>query len=58
MRKTLRYRIKDVGRPGHHYVEIKVLSGKGPRGGTTVGTLITKAELQRRVKNMWAKRRK
>ena len=47
--KVLRYRTKDVGRPGHHYVTIAVLKGKGVRGGRTVGRLVTKAQLKSRV---------
>jgi len=48
-KKVLRYRIKDVGRPRHHYVQVYVLKGKGVRGGRTVGKLITEAELKKRV---------
>jgi len=53
-RKVLRWRIKDVGRPKHHYVRVAVLEprgkGKGVRKGTTVGKLISRKELQAQVK--------
>jgi hypothetical protein len=35
-RKVKRYGAKDVGRKGHHYIRIAVLTGKGRRGGTTI----------------------
>jgi hypothetical protein len=38
-KKVLRYRAVDVGRPGHHYLRLAVMAGKGVRGGRTVGTL-------------------
>lgn len=56
MRKVMRYRMKDVGRKGHHYLEIAVRTGVGPRGGKTTGKLVTKADLQKRVKKMIASR--
>ena len=49
-RKIIRYRIKDVGRKGHHYLQIGVTKRKGKRKGRTIATLITKRELQRRIK--------
>jgi len=57
-KKVLRYRIKDVGRPKHHYLLVHVLRGKGVRGGRTVGKLITEAELKKRAakaRKVWMK---
>lgn len=48
--KAVRYRIKDVGRKGHHYLQIAVKRTKGKRGGRTVGKLITKKELRKRAR--------
>ena len=56
--KVLRYRIKDVGRPKHHYLQIAVLKGKGVKGGRTVGKLISKEELDKKIKKareVWIK---
>lgn len=45
----VRYRIKDVGRKGHHYLQVRAGRKKGKRGGYTKGTLVTKAELRKRI---------
>lgn len=58
VRRVLRYRMKDVGRPGHHYLEIKVLKGEGPRGGRTEAKLITHADLSKRIKHMVSVRKR
>jgi len=58
MAKVIRYRIKDVGRPKHHYLLVHVLRGKGVRGGRTVGKLITREELRKRAakaRKVWMK---
>lgn len=47
--KIIRYRIKDVGRKGYHYLQIAVVKQKGKKGGRTIATLITKKELERRI---------
>lgn len=48
---VLRYRIKKIGRPKHHYLQIEVRKRKGKRGGRTIGKLITYSELVRRIKH-------
>ncbi|MEM4973491.1 MAG: hypothetical protein QXR87_07300 [Candidatus Hadarchaeales archaeon] len=35
VRKYMRIRAVDVGRPGHHYILVGVKRTKGPRGGRT-----------------------
>jgi hypothetical protein len=56
-RRVKRYRILDVGRPGSHYLQVAAKSGRGPRGGTTTGRLISRRELLARlVKARAAKR--
>lgn len=35
VRKYIRIRAKDVGRPGHHYILVGIKKKKGPRGGRT-----------------------
>lgn len=34
-KKYKRVRAVDVGRPGHHYLQIGIRSTRGPRGGLT-----------------------
>ena len=51
-RPVKRVRMLDVGRKGHDYLEVDVLTGKGPRGGKTVGHLVSLAELRKRAKHM------
>jgi hypothetical protein len=51
MVKKIKYRTIDVGRTGHHYLRVAVLEpkgkkGKGPRGGHTVGKLISERTLK------------
>jgi hypothetical protein len=53
----LRYRIKDIGRPKHHYLQIEVRKKIGKRGGRTVGKLITYSELVRRIKHARKKKK-
>jgi len=52
VRHVKRVRMVDVGRKGHDYLEVDVLTGKGPRGGKTVGHLVSLAELRKRAKHM------
>ena len=56
--KIIRYRIKDVGRKGYHYLQIAVVKQKGKRGGRTIATLITKRELEKRIKKSKLRNRK
>ena len=51
-RHIKRVRMVDVGRKGHHYLEVDVLTGVGPRGGKTVAHLVTKKALQKRAGHM------
>ena len=51
--KPIKYRVKDVGRKGHHYLEVAVLEprgkGKGVRGGSTVGKLVSRRTIVKNV---------
>ena len=58
MAKPIRYRMVDVGRPGHHYLEVAVYKQAGPKGGHTKGHLITAAEMKARALHMLKSRRK
>jgi hypothetical protein len=57
-RHVKRVRMVDVGRPKHHYLEVDVLTGKGKRGGKTVGHIVSLLELQKRAKHMRKHKRK
>jgi len=46
----VRYRVKDVGRPRHHYLLVCVHKKKGKRAGATEGKLITESTLLKRIK--------
>jgi hypothetical protein len=51
-RKVKAVRVIDVGRPGGHYLEVDILTGRGPRGGKTAAHIVTKKALQKRAKHM------
>jgi len=57
-RKVKATRVIDVGRKGHHYLQVDILTGKGPRGGKTSAKLITKKELVDRLHPTRNKKRK
>jgi hypothetical protein len=48
--KPIRYRIMDVGRPQHHYLQISIYPTKGKKGGRTTGRLITTKEFKARTR--------
>ena len=49
-RNILRWRTMDVGRKGHDYLKVAVVSGKGPKGGTTLAKLVAKKDIKKKVK--------
>jgi hypothetical protein len=55
--KPIRYRIMDVGRPQHHYLQISVYPTAGKQGGRTTGRLITKKEFKERTRKRLKHRR-
>ena len=52
-KKVIRYRVKDVGRKGHHYLLIKVHKGKGKRGGTTKDELVEYKKSHKRGESLF-----
>lgn len=55
--KPIRYRMIDVGRPGHHYLQISVSKQAGPMGGHTTGKLIGATEMKNRAIKMLKSKR-